>query len=71
MREFMHTMTYEIHGLGCIKLTLILKSWVLDQVLVFGSTYLIRVFWKVSVVIMFVEYLGCVDPCGIYVIVLC
>ena len=40
----------------------------MDQVLVSGRTYLIRVFRKVSVVIMFVEYLGSVDPCEIYVI---
>jgi len=25
MGEFMHTVTYEMHGLGCIELTLILS----------------------------------------------
>ena len=39
---------------------------ILDQVLVFGRTYLIRVFQKTLIV----EYFGCVDPCEIYVIVL-
>ena len=68
--EFMHTVTYEMHDLGCIELTLILfleftgNLWVL----VSDRTYLIRVFRKTSIVIMFVEYLGCVDPCEIYVI---
>jgi len=77
MGEFMHTVTYEMHNLGCIELTLILstvfvsKSWVLDQALLSGRTCLIRVFRKASVVILFVEYPGCIDPCGIYVIVLC
>ena len=47
------------------------SSFLLDSLIIFGSygrTYLIRVFRKASVVIMFVEYHGCVDPCGIYVI---
>jgi len=55
--------------LGCIELTLILSvgfAGNLDQVLVSGRTYLIRVFRKT----LFVEYSECVDPCEVYVIVL-
>jgi len=58
-------MTYEMHDLGCM------VGFAGNQVLVFGRIYLIRVFQKTSVVIMFVEYPRCVDQCEIYVIVLC
>ena len=46
-------------------------SWILDQVLVSGRTYLIRVFHNTSIVIMFVKYPECVSLWGIYVIILC
>ena len=65
----MHTVTYEMHDLGYIELTLIFSLWFtesLDQVLVSSRTYLIWVFQKT----LFVEYPRCVDPCEIYVNVL-
>jgi len=52
-------------------------SFFLDSLVIFRSgvtlwqDLLIRVFRKMLVVIIFVEYFGCVDPCDIYVIVLC
>jgi len=40
----------------------------LDHMLVSGRSYIIWVFWKPLVDILFVEYFGCVHPCIIYML---
>ena len=72
MKEFIHTVTGCSHIVLDVWTYLILllrfackfKSWVLDQMLVSGRIYLIRVFHKTSI-----GYHLCMDPCANHVIV--
>ena len=72
MKEFIHTVTGCSHIVLDVWTYLILllrfackfKSWVLDQMLISGRIYLIRVFHKTSI-----GYHLCMDPCADHVIV--
>jgi len=50
-----------------LKFTYKSKSWILDQMLVYGRTYLIQVFQKLSIDISLVEYPLCMNPCVVVV----